>query len=59
LPAPENHALEARLEGMIARGKKPDLVIDPHNLRLDRGLQQGPDRGRLAVVGTPTAKRLF
>ncbi len=29
--APENQALESWLEGMIARGKKPDLAIDFHN----------------------------
>ena len=29
--APENHALESWLEGLIASGKKPDLAIDFHN----------------------------
>lgn len=32
--APENYALESWLEGMIRKGKKPDLAIDLHN---DRG----------------------
>jgi len=29
--APENHALETWLEGMIAAGRRPDLAIDLHN----------------------------
>lgn len=38
---PENHALEAWLESMAAKGRKPDLMIDLHNdesggLRIDR-----------------------
>lgn len=29
--SPENHALESWLDGMVRKGKKPDLAIDLHN----------------------------